>query len=96
MSYTDIVKNTSHISEKDILKKVKVNDIFTPFKEALNNSLEAIKCRNPKNDEYKDARISVNIFVKKDSANELRLDYIEIKDNFHSLSVGTSLLSFLN
>ncbi len=85
MSYTDIVKNTSHISEKDILKKVKVNDIFTPFKEALNNSLEAIKCRNPKNDEYKDARISVNIFVKKDSANELRLDYIEIKDNFHNL-----------
>lgn len=81
MSYTDIVKNTSHISEKDILKKVKVNDIFTPFKEALNNSLEAIKCKNPKNDEYKDARISVNIFVKKDSANELRLDYIEIKDN---------------
>ena len=62
MSYTDIVKNTSHISEKDILKKVKVNDIFTPFKEALNNSLEAIKCRNPKNDEYKDARITSIIY----------------------------------
>lgn len=81
MSYTDIIKNTSHISEKDILKKIKINDIFIPFKEALNNSLEAIKTKNSKSDEYKNAQISVNIFVKKDSANELRLDYLEIKDN---------------
>lgn len=81
MSYTDIIKNTSHISEKDILKKIKINDIFIPFKEALNNSLEAIKTKNSKSDEYKNAQIFVNIFVKKDSANELRLDYLEIKDN---------------
>ena len=33
MSYSEIVKNISHISEEDILKNTK-NDIFLAFKEA--------------------------------------------------------------
>lgn len=82
MLYSDIIKNTSHISEKDIIKKVNCSDAFVPFREALNNSLEAIKLKNIgiKN-EYKGAEITISVYAKKDTANEIRLDYIEINDN---------------
>lgn len=84
MPYSDIIKNTSHISEKEILKRTKVKEPFIPLREALCNSLEAIKLKNRFNkesDDYKGGKIDIEIQVKEDISKSQCLDYIKISDN---------------
>ncbi len=80
MSYSEIVKNISHISEEDILKNTK-NDIFLAFKEAVSNSLEAIKSKKKLQPNYERASIVISVYAKSDTANEESFDYMIIKDN---------------
>ncbi len=65
MSYSEIVKNISHISEEDILKNTK-NDIFLAFKEAVSNSLEAIKSKKKLQPNYERASIVISVYAKSD------------------------------
>ena len=80
MSYSEIVRNISHISEEDILKNTK-KDIFLAFKEAISNSLEAIKSKKKLQADYKEASIFISIYAKSDTANEESFDYMTINDN---------------
>lgn len=80
MSYTNIVREISHISEENILKNTK-KDIFLAFKEAFNNSLEAIKDNNLPHKNYKDGQIIISVYSKHNISGDEIFDFLTIEDN---------------
>lgn len=80
MSYFEVLQNISHIAEENILKNTK-KDAFLAFKEAFNNSLEAIKDKNAPEKTYKNGNLIISIHTKKNITQEEILDFITIKDN---------------